>query len=82
MLAVRGAKIHLPPHHDVDLDGEIKPGILNSVEFLVSNVQQVTTWWIYTDMSIHDEIDHELFSALESYCNIHFDATLRVVTLS
>ena len=44
MLAVRGAKEHLPPDYDADLDGEFKPGILNSVVFLVSNVQQVTVF--------------------------------------
>lgn len=44
MLAVRGAKDHLPPDYEADLDGEFKPGILNSVVFLVSNVQQVTVF--------------------------------------
>lgn len=44
MLAVKGAKEHLPPDYDADLDGEFKPGILNSVVFLVSNVQQVTVF--------------------------------------
>ncbi len=44
MLAVRGAKEHLPPDYEADLDGEFKPGILNSVVFLVSNVQQVTVF--------------------------------------
>ena len=44
MLAVQSAKKHLPPDYDVDLDGEFRPGILNSVVFLVSNVQQVTVF--------------------------------------
>jgi len=44
MLAVRSAKSHLPEDYAVDLDGEFKPGILNSVVFLVSNVQQVTVF--------------------------------------
>lgn len=44
MLAVRGAKEHLDPDYDADLDGQFKPGILNSVVFLVSNVQQVTVF--------------------------------------
>lgn len=44
MLAVRAAKMHLPPDYDADLDGEFRPGILNSVVFLVSNVQQVTVF--------------------------------------
>ena len=41
MTAVRSAKEHLPPDYEPDLDGEFHPGILNSVVFLVSNVQQV-----------------------------------------
>jgi len=44
MMAVRGAKGYLSDDHQVDLDGEFKPGILNSVVFLVSNVQQVTVF--------------------------------------
>jgi cation-transporting ATPase 13A1 len=44
MWAVRTAKQHLEDDHKVDLDGEFKPGILNSVVFLVSNVQQVTVF--------------------------------------
>lgn len=44
MLAVRSAKAHLPPDYEPDLDGEFHPGILNSVVFLVSNVQQVTVF--------------------------------------
>jgi cation-transporting ATPase 13A1 len=44
MLAVRGAKDHLSPDYEADLDGVFKPGILNSVVFLVSNVQQVTVF--------------------------------------
>lgn len=44
MWAVRSAKEHLPPDYKVDLDGLFKPGIVNSVVFLVSNVQQVTVF--------------------------------------
>lgn len=44
MVAVYYAKQHLPPDHEVNLDGEFKPGILNTVVFLVSNVQQVTVF--------------------------------------
>jgi len=44
MVAVHAAKQHLPPDHEVNLDGEFKPGILNTVVFLVSNVQQVTVF--------------------------------------
>ena len=44
MVAVHFAKQHLPPDHEVSLDGEFKPGILNTVVFLVSNVQQVTVF--------------------------------------
>lgn len=44
MLAVRSAKDHLPPDYRVDLDGEFKPGIVNSVVFLCSNVQSVTVF--------------------------------------
>ena len=43
-LAVRSAKEHLPPDYKVDLDGEFKPGIVNSVVFLCSNVQSVTVF--------------------------------------
>jgi cation-transporting ATPase 13A1 len=44
MVAVRAAKEHLPPEYEPDLDGLFHPGILNSVVFLVSNVQQVTVF--------------------------------------
>jgi cation-transporting ATPase 13A1 len=44
MIAVYYAKKNLPPNHEVDLDGEFRPGILNTVVFLVSNVQQVTVF--------------------------------------
>lgn len=44
MVAVWAAKEHLPPDYEPDLDGEFHPGILNSVVFLVSNVQQVTVF--------------------------------------
>lgn len=43
-IAVRAAKQHLPEDYKVDLDGQFKPGIVNSVVFLVSNVQQVTVF--------------------------------------
>ena len=44
MWAVYCAKEYLEPDWKVDLDGEFKPGILNSVVFLISNVQQVTVF--------------------------------------
>ncbi|KAL3924764.1 MAG: hypothetical protein SGILL_000846 [Bacillariaceae sp.] len=44
MTAVHFAKQNLPPDHEVDLDGQFQPGILNTVVFLVSNVQQVTVF--------------------------------------
>jgi cation-transporting ATPase 13A1 len=44
IVAVQAAKRHLPPDFDVDLDGTFKPGILNTVVFLVSGVQQVTVF--------------------------------------
>jgi len=44
MIAVYYAKKNLPLGYDVDLDGAFKPGILNTVVFLVSNVQQVTVF--------------------------------------
>jgi manganese-transporting P-type ATPase len=44
LYAVYTAKKHLPPGFEVDLDGEFKPGILNTVVFLVSSVQQVTVF--------------------------------------
>jgi len=44
VVAVQGAKKHLPPDYDADLDGSFKPGILNTVVFLVSSVQQVTVF--------------------------------------
>ena len=46
MWAVHRAKEYLDPDHKIDLDGEFKPGILNSVVFLVSNVQQVTVFFV------------------------------------
>mmetsp|Transcript_39026 Transcript_39026/g.94360 ORF Transcript_39026/g.94360 Transcript_39026/m.94360 type:complete len:429 (+) Transcript_39026:1-1287(+) len=42
--AVYLAKEQLPEDHEVNLDGAFKPGILNTVVFLVSNVQQVTVF--------------------------------------
>lgn len=44
ILAVQTAKSHLPPDYEPDLDGVFKPGILNTVVFLVSSVQQVTVF--------------------------------------
>jgi len=44
VLAVRSAKALLADDHKVDLDGTFKPGLLNTVVFLVSNVQQVTVF--------------------------------------
>lgn len=44
MWATNTAKQYLEDDYKVDLDGEFKPGILNSVVFLVSNVQQVTVF--------------------------------------
>lgn len=44
MTAVYYAKKHLPPDYEAELDGTFKPGILNTVVFLVSNVQQVTVF--------------------------------------
>jgi len=46
VLAVREAKRHLPPDYAVDLDGTFRPGILNTVVFLVSSVQQVTVFFV------------------------------------
>ena len=42
--AVYIAKQHLPTDYEADLDGQFKPGVLNTVVFLVSNVQQVTVF--------------------------------------
>lgn len=44
MWATNTAKQYLEDDHKIDLDGVFKPGILNSVVFLVSNVQQVTVF--------------------------------------
>ena len=44
VLAVQSAKALLPEDHQVDLDGTFRPGLLNTVVFLVSNVQQVTVF--------------------------------------
>jgi len=38
------SKKYESPDHEVDLDGEFKPGILNTCVFLVSSVQQVTVF--------------------------------------
>lgn len=42
MLAVRESKKYLPADYKPDPDGDFKPGIVNSVVFLVSAVQQVS----------------------------------------
>jgi cation-transporting ATPase 13A1 len=44
LLAVYNAKTHLPPDYSPDLDGLFQPGILNTVVFLVSSVQQVSVF--------------------------------------
>jgi manganese-transporting P-type ATPase len=44
VIAVYYAKQHLPPDHKVELEGQFQPGVLNTVVFLVSNVQQVTVF--------------------------------------
>jgi manganese-transporting P-type ATPase len=44
VFAVQSAKELLPEDHKVDLDGTFRPGLLNTVVFLVSNVQQVTVF--------------------------------------
>jgi cation-transporting ATPase 13A1 len=44
MTAIYYAKKHLPPDHEIELDGTFKPGLLNTVVFLVANVQQVTVF--------------------------------------
>jgi manganese-transporting P-type ATPase len=46
VLLVQAAKSHLPPDYTADLDGHFKPGILNTVVFLVSSVQQVTVFFV------------------------------------
>jgi cation-transporting ATPase 13A1 len=46
VLAVQTAKKHLPEDFEIDLDGKFKPGILNTVVFLVSSVQQVTVFFV------------------------------------
>jgi manganese-transporting P-type ATPase len=44
MWATNTAKQYLEDDYKVDLDRTFKPGILNSVVFLVSNVQQITVF--------------------------------------
>jgi manganese-transporting P-type ATPase len=44
--AVHTSKKYLPPDYSVDLDGQFKPGILNTCVFLVSSVQQVTVFFV------------------------------------
>lgn len=44
LFAVYNAKKHLTPDYEPDLDGVFKPGILNTVVFLVSSVQQVSVF--------------------------------------
>jgi manganese-transporting P-type ATPase len=46
VLAVRGAKEYLEDDWEVDLDGQFKPGLLNTVVFLITSVQQVTVFFV------------------------------------
>ena len=46
VIAVQSAKSHLPPDYHAELDGQFSPGILNTVVFLVSSVQQVTVFFV------------------------------------
>jgi manganese-transporting P-type ATPase len=46
VIAVQSAKSHLPPDYHAELDGHFSPGILNTVVFLVSSVQQVTVFFV------------------------------------
>jgi manganese-transporting P-type ATPase len=46
VVAVQSAKSHLPPDYHAELDGQFSPGILNTVVFLVSSVQQVTVFFV------------------------------------
>lgn len=46
IIASQAAKKHLPEDYEPELDGHFKPGILNTVVFLVSNFQQVTVFFV------------------------------------
>ena len=46
VVAVQSAKSRLPPDYHAELDGQFSPGILNTVVFLVSSVQQVTVFFV------------------------------------
>ena len=47
VVAVKQAKLNLEEDFDAsDLDGQFKPGILNTTVFLVSSVQQVTVFFV------------------------------------
>lgn len=46
VVLVQAAKAQLPPDYKADIDGIFKPGILNTVVFLVSSVQQVTVFFV------------------------------------
>lgn len=46
VVAVQSAKSHLPHDYKPELDGQFSPGILNTVVFLVSSVQQVTVFFV------------------------------------
>lgn len=46
VFAVQSAKKHLPPDYTPKLDGQFEAGILNTVVFLVSSVQQVTVFFV------------------------------------
>jgi manganese-transporting P-type ATPase len=52
MGAVQQSKRHLPPDYKPDVDGEFKPGIINSVVFLVSAVQQVSEATLYQGLGV------------------------------
>jgi manganese-transporting P-type ATPase len=45
-LAVQAAKRHLPDDYEPELDGIFKPGILNTVVFLVINVPQCMVYFV------------------------------------
>jgi cation-transporting ATPase 13A1 len=46
VFAVKSSKQYIDDDFKVDLDGDFKPGILNTIVFLVSGVQQVTVFFV------------------------------------
>lgn len=46
VIAVRAAKSHLPPDWKPDIEGQFQPGILNTVIFLITIVQDVTVIFV------------------------------------